>query len=150
MKDFKAIHKRSYYKDDNAYLDAVYRNNKAIIDEAYQGIIRGKSAKSIFKESINGYITEDGYSLSKSLKVLARSTTFTTNKERLTNNFYSGLVADKEAYKLFRELTKEHGRYSKFDTEQLRYNKEENVYVYNDKVIISFENSPLQVVVKLI
>ena len=146
MKTFKAKHSKSYYKSTEGWLDAVYRNNKAIIDKELAGV-SGKSPKTVFKKIIGEYM-EEGMSSTKAMKTLARSTIFTTEKERLLNNFYEGLKGDKDAYKEFRELTKEKGRYSKFDPNKLVWNKVDKVYTYNDSVIISYENSPFGITVR--
>lgn len=145
MKTFKAKHKKGFYKSKDAWLDAVYRSNKETIDKELG--FDGKSGKKIFKQMVNEYISE-GMSPTKAVKTIARSTIFTTTKERLINNFYEGLKGDKEAYKAFRELTKEKGRYTKFDTEKLVWNAEDRTYIYNSMVIISFQNSPYGVSVR--
>lgn len=145
MKNFKAKHKKGFYKTTEAWIDAVYRNNKEAIDRELS--VDGKSGKRIFKQMVNEYIDE-GMSPTKAVKTVARSTLFTSVKERLLNNFYEGLKSDQEAYKTFRELTKEKGKYTKFDTEKLSWNPQDKVYIYNGVVVISFQNSPYGVIVR--
>lgn len=143
MKTFKAKKSKSKYKNTNAWLDAVYRNNKDIIDKelSFAG-----SPKKIFKQMVAEYMDE-GLTATKAVSTIARSTLFTTQKERLQTNFYEGLKADRTAYQTFRELTKERGKYSSFDRSKLEWDKEDKVYRYNKDVIISFQNSPYAVIV---
>lgn len=143
MKTFKAAHNKGFYKNTDAWIDAVYRNNKSVIDEklAFAG-----KPKATFKQMVKEYITE-GLSPTKAVSTIARSTLFTPETERLKNNFYEGLKGDKEAYKAFRELTKEKGKYSKFDPNKLKWDKDDKVYVYGN-VIVSFQNSPFGIIVR--
>lgn len=146
MKDFKAKHNKSYYKNTNAWIDAVYRNNKEVIDKELSSFGL-KSPKSIFKQMVNEYI-ESGVSATKAVKTIARSTLFTPVEERIRSNFYSGLKGDRDSYKKFREFTKEKGKYSKYDPNKLVWDKDNKVYIYNSSVIISFQNSPYGVSVR--
>ena len=144
MKTFKAAHNKSYYKTTDAWIDAVYRNNKEIIDKELS--FAGKP-RATFKQMVEEYMDE-GLRPTEAVSTIARSTLFTSELERLQNNFYQGLKGDKEAYKLFREFTKERGKYAKFDPNRLKWNKEDKFYVYGDNVIISFQNSPFGVNVR--
>lgn len=137
MKTFKAKHNKGFYKSTDKWLDAIYRNNKNIIDKelAFAG-----KPKRVFKQMVKEYMDE-GLSPTKAVNTIARSTLFTSESERLRNNAYEALKGEKEAYKAFRELTKEKGKYTKFDQEKLHWNKDDKVYTYNN-VIISFQNSP--------
>ena len=143
MKTFKAAHNKGFYKNTDAWIDAVYRNNKSVIDEklAFAG-----KPKATFKQMVKEYITE-GLSPTKAVSTIARSTLFTPEVERLKNNFYEGLKGDKAAYQTFRELTKEKGKYSKFDPNKLKWDKDDKVYVYGN-VIVSFQNSPFGITVR--
>lgn len=142
MKTFKAKKAKNKYKSTDKWLDAVYRNNKSTIDKelAFAG-----KPKSVFKKMVQEYMDE-GMSPTKAVSTIARSTLFTSEKERLQNNFYEGLKGDKAAYKTFRELTKDKGKYSKFDIEKLNWDKADKVYKY-DNVVISFQNSPYGILV---
>lgn len=138
MKTFKAKHKKSFYKDTDKWIDAIYRNNKATIDAelAFAG-----TPKKVFKQMVKENIAE-GMSPTKAVSTIARSTLFTPEVERLRNNMRSGLKADKGAYKKFRELTKERGKYTKFDPNKLHWDSTDKVYIYSGQIIISFQNSP--------
>ena len=139
MKTFKAKHNKGYYKSTDSWIDAVYRNNKDIINANLN--LAGKSPKATFKQIIKEYINE-GVKPTTAMKTLARSTVFTSKQERIKANLWTGLKGDKAAYKEFRELTKEKGKYTSFDPSKLVWSKTDNVYIYNAMLKISFQNSP--------
>lgn len=140
MTTFKAKKAKSKYKNTEGWIDAVYRNNKVVIDKE---LSKFGSPKRIFKKMVEEHM-EEGMSPTAAMKTIARSTLFTSEKERIRNNMMTALKEDKAAYKAFRELTKEKGKYTKFDPSKLVWNKDEHVYQYND-VVISFQNSPYEV-----
>lgn len=138
MKDFKAKYRRNHYKSNGTYIRAVYQNNKIVIDKELGDI--GNPYK-VFKQQIVEYM-QQGKSLEEGIQTIARSTIFTTEKERLHENFWSGLKAFKEEYKQFKELTKEKGRYTKLDDSKLVWDRNARGYVYDNKILITYENSP--------
>lgn len=144
MKTFKAKRNKGYYKDTNSWIDAVYRNNKAVIDKelSFAG-----NPKKVFKQMAQEYMAE-GLSPTKAISTIAKSTIFTPEVERLQNNFYEGLKNDKSAYKEFRELTKVKGKYTKFDRSKLAWDKKEKAYIYDGIIMISYDNSPFGINVR--
>lgn len=139
-----AKHPIGFYKSTDAWLDAVWRNNEDRIRKAFFGI---KKPKAAFKASVNEYMSQ-GLSPEKSMKTLVRSSLFTPPAERFRDNAMAGLKGDKAAYKAFRDMTREKGRFTKFDPSKMRYDKKEKVYVYDNRLIISFKNSPQRVDVR--
>ena len=144
MRTFKAKKPKSKYKNTESWIEAVYRHNKAVIDSELSR--SSGNPKRVFKQIINEYMQE-GLSPTKAMQTLARSTIFTTDRERIRNNMWAGLKGDKEAYKIFRELTKENGRYTKFDESKLVWDRSQHAYIYSG-VMISFQNSPFGVSVR--
>lgn len=138
---------KSKYKSTGKWLDAVYRNNKSLIDEKIQTPEAGTSKQKVFKNLVKEYMDE-GYTAKQSVKKVSRSTIFTTTKERLQANAYEGLIDDKEAFKKFRELTKSKGKYQKIEMDKFIYDKETHSYIYDDKIKISYSNSPEEVIVE--
>lgn len=125
------------YKNTEAWLDAVYRNNKQVIDDAL--VTTGKtSAKKVFKQLVNEYRAE-GMSPTKAVKTLSKTTIFTPEHERLKSNAFKGLRGDKTAMKAFRKAA---GWNEKIDASKMVYDKENHVYVYDNRVTVSFTNSP--------
>ena len=143
MRTFKAKQPKSKYKSTETWIEAVYRNNKVVIDAE---LAKYGAPKKVFKQIIKEHI-EEGLSPTKAMQTLARSTIFTPEKERLQSNMWAGLKGDKDAYKLFRELTKEKGKYTKFDPNKLVWDKTDHVYKYGN-VVVSFQNSPFGVMVR--
>lgn len=148
MIQLKANKARSKYKNTEAWLDAVYRKNKFVIDKTFiPSSQSGKSIKAQFKQSVRDYM--DYFGPEKALKAATKSAHFTTPKERIRENLLSGLKKDQDTYKRFQQLTRgSKGRFEKFDPEKLFYHFRDKVYVYDNRVIISFENSPQRVTVR--
>ena len=138
---------KSRYKSTSKWLDAVYRNNKALIDEKIETPEAKTSKRKVFKQLVKEY-TDEGYTAKQAVKKVSRSTIFTTTKERLQANAYEGLIDDKEAFKKFRELTKSKGKYQKIEMDKFVYDKESHSYIYDDKIKISYSNSPEEVIVE--
>lgn len=132
----KAKRNKGYYKNTNAWIDAVYRNNKELINIKLEGVLGNK--QKVFKNLVKEYMDE-GLSPTKAVNTLSRSTVFTEERERLRENAMNALRADKDAYKAFRTTI---GWNTKIDTAKIIYDKDEKVYIYDNKAIISFKNSP--------
>lgn len=144
MRTFKAKKNKGAYKSTDHWIEAVYRNNKTVIDKelSFAG-----TPKKVFKQMVKENIAE-GMSPTKAVSTIARSTLFTSETERLRNNMLSGLRGDKDAFKAFRELTKERGKYAKFDPKKLHWDATDKVYIYGGNIVISFQNSPYGVTVR--
>lgn len=141
----KAKQNKGKYKNTNAWLDAVYRNNKQLIDTSL--ITTGRtSSKSVFKQLVKEYM-EEGMSPTKAVNTLAKTTIFTPEVERLKSNAFKGLKGDKDAYKTFRKLV---GWREKIDDSKMVYDASQHVYVYDNRVTVSFTNSPYGVNVGVI
>ena len=125
--DFKAKFKKSHYKSDRTYLEAVYQNNKQIIDSAFQD--RGKP-KVLFKQQVLEHV-EQGKTLKEAIQTVGRTRDFTTAKEQFHANFYKGFKGYPLEYKQLRELTKVGGRYTKFDDAKLEWDQNAKGYVYD-------------------
>lgn len=137
----KAKYNKGHYKTTDSWLTAVYHNNKDYIDSRL--IVTGKETPvKVFKQIVGEYI-EEGLSPTKALKAVERSTIFTPKRDRLVHNAYEAIKADKEVYKRFRELTKtSKGTYSKVDLGKFVWDRQQGVYIYDNKLVISFRNSP--------
>ena len=142
MKNFKIPKAPVKYKNTGSFLNAVYNANKETIDAAFENVSGG--AKKTFKKIINEYLTDKKHPLKvkEALKTVARSTLFTSETERFKENAWQGIVSDKAVYKQFKELTKEKGRYTKFDPDKLVWSKADKGYIYKDKFLIKFGGYP--------
>ena len=134
----RAKKSKSKYKNTDRWIDAVYRENKAFIDERLENLTNPKqSKKTVFKNLVNEYI-EEGLAPVKALNTLSKTTIFTDVKDRLHSNVLTALK-NENLDKEFRKLA---GWKNKFDPDKLVWNKDEKFYVYDNKVKINFKNSP--------
>ena len=139
--------KGRYASTDN-WLNSVYKANKSKIDASIEAPTDTKtSKKEVFKQLVKEY-HEEGYSWTKSLHLYEKSTHYTTVRERLSANAYEALKKDKEAYRQFREMTKEDGRYTSIDWDEIEWDSTEKAYIYKDQIKISFSNSPKETIVE--
>ena len=137
--------KRSRYSSNSAYIRGVWNANKKYITKKVLeweegGGTFGESSDPIFqrfKAAVKGYM-DMGYSPEKAVRSVGLMKVFSSKKENYLQFVYEQLKEYKSTYKEFRELSKEHGRYTKFDAEKLRY-AGDNTYIYNNMVRISFE-----------
>ena len=143
--------KRSRYSSNSAYIRGVFNANKELIvekireweEEGNDIGIPGDTPYQKFRTFVRGYMRQ-GYSIEKSIRSVGLSFPFATKAERYKQFVFEYLKDYPEEYKKFRELSKEHGRYTKFKENELRY-VGGNTYIYADKVKISFKNSPERV-----
>lgn len=145
---FKAKKPLNKYKDPNAWLDAVYRNNKKKIDEAYADIPSRLSKKTLFKNNVREYVNRGtAQTLPEALSRLERTTIFMTKAQIMYRNAIEGMKRKfPQQYKLFRELTKDwNGRYTTIDANKLSWDKFSKVYIYDAprrKIALNYRNSP--------
>lgn len=145
---FKAKKPLNKYKDPNAWLDAVYRNNKKKIDEAYADIPSRLSKKTLFKNNVREYVNRGtAQSLPEALSRLERTTIFMTKAQIMYRNAIEGMKRKfPKQYKLFRELTKDwNGRYTTLDPNKLSWDKYSKVYIYDAprrKIALNYKLSP--------
>lgn len=145
---FKAKKAFNKYKDANAWLDAVYRNNKKKIDAAYAVIPSPLSKKTLFKNNVREYVKRGtAKSIPEALSKLERTTIFMTKSQIMYRNAIEGMKRKfPKQYKLFRELTKDwNGRYTTIDPNKLSWDKYSEVYIYDAprrKIALNYKLSP--------
>ena len=123
------------YKNTNAWLNAVYRNNKTLIDEKLPAG-PGQSSKATFKQWVNAYRAE-GKSPNKALRTLSKSEIFTDRATRLKENFLRSLKQDKESWKTFRRAV---GWHKKITIDKFSYDYAEKAYKYEDDGVIVYRD----------
>lgn len=144
----QAKHGKSHYKSVDTWLNSVYRKHKTKIDAGIEAATDPRTTKrEQFIELVKEY-HEEGYSWKKSLRIYEQSTHWTSVKERLQANAYKALRDDKEAYRQFREMTKEDGRYTSIDWDEIEWDPTEKAYIYKDQIKISFSNSPKETIIE--
>lgn len=145
---FRAKKAFNKYKDANAWLDAVYRNNKKKIDAAYAVIPSPLSKKTLFKNNVREYVKRGtAQSIPEALSKLERTTIFMSKSQIMYRNAIEGMKRKfPKQYKLFRELTKDwNGRYTTIDPNKLSWDKYSKVYIYDAprrKIALNYKLSP--------
>ena len=155
---FKRVRTKSKYKSLDGYLDSIYKQNKELIDRKIlteEGLnlatnrakLLKQSKKKMFKEFVKDYMDE-GKTVDEALKKLSNSRQFMDYEDLARENMRDSLKRDKEAYKSFREATKEKGRYTKIDISKFTYIGNDE-YAYGN-VVVSFKHSPERIeIIKL-
>lgn len=138
----KALKNKGKYKNTEAWLDAVYRNNREFIDSKLVITNPRASKKTVFKQLVREYMDE-GMSPTKALNTLSKTTIFTPEAERFRSNVHKAIREDKDTYKQFRKMV---GWKEKIDDSKFVYDKEQHIYVYDGRVTVSFKNSPYEII----
>ena len=138
----KALKPKGRYKNESAWLDAVYRNNKATINEALEGVMGSK--QSVFKSLVREY-KDEGLTPTKALNRLSRSTIFKDYSTRAQENVLQG-IRSQGLMKGFRRMS---GWKTKIDPNKLQF-EGGGTYIYDNKVRIDFKNSPYQIILEKI
>ena len=152
MRKLEAKKDKGRYKSTSHWLDAVYRNNKELIDNKLKDV-KTTNKRRVFKNLVleqsgirfKGSLTnkELNFQLNKvknptkALKKLSRSDVFSSYKERAQENAYKAL----KEYKAINKIRQLSGEKGKFDPSKLEWNRKENAYRYGD-VFVSFVLSP--------
>ena len=150
-----ALKPRNKYKNDEAYLKAVYRANKDYIDtnikdefvelygtpqKAFNALVKEQMASTNYSEGRN-------YNLKEAIKKVNNSSEMNkqwSKSEIKANNFKELLKRDKEIWNELRKKEfREKGRFAKYDPSKLKYRGQYNdgysnvaVYQYGDTIII--------------
>lgn len=128
------------YKNEKAWLDAVYRKNKNLIDSALSGV-REKSKKSVFIQLIKERKETKGETLFQAVRRIGRTDVFTTRKERAQENIFNAIKKEKDLYKIFRKSV---GWKEKIDLSKFSWDYDDKVYKYGDTVI-DISDSPYEI-----
>lgn len=94
---------RYKYKNINTYLDAVYNNNKAYLDERVETFNSKTTKRQQFKESVKEYMRK-GMNVKQAIDEFQRKEAITSKEERIFEIRMSQLKEmDKEAFKEFKK-----------------------------------------------
>lgn len=159
--NLRALKPRNKYKNDKAYIKAVYRANKDYIDshisqdyielfgspeKAFNAFIEVQMEETNYDEGRN-------YNLKEAIKKVSNSAKMNptwSKSEIKANNFLELIKKDKGIYDYLRKNEfRENGRFAKYDPSKLRYKGQYNdgysnvaVYQYGDTIIIE-RKSPI-------
>lgn len=145
----RGFKRRKDFKTQDQYLDYIFDLNKTKIISVYSRpdhrITEGE-ARAKFKSVIESNKKVYDTNVSGALKKLEKTRAFTPEVERLQSNMWTSLKNYKAVSK-FQQLTRDKGgKFTKFDTSKLVWDRENKVYVYDNKVSINFNNSPQQII----
>ena len=136
----KGAKKRKDFKTQDQYLDYIFEQNRGKLAEVF-----GANARERFKGAVESYKIAYDTNINGAIQKLANTTAFTPEVEKFTSNMWKSLKKFK-AVKQFQYLTrKKDGTFAEFYPDKLKWDSKERAYTYDDKVMISFDNSPQQI-----
>ena len=138
---FRAKKNQSKYKDVDHYIDAVYNNNKDIINNT-DAFKNKKSKKSIFRKLVKEKMSQ-GMSVKKAIDTLQKSRIFTSEAQHYAQNALKALKKDKRVYHTFRKLK---GWKEKLEMSKFNYAGSDgkySIYTYGD-ITIKIKDSPTE------
>lgn len=137
----KAKHKASFYKSEEAWLNAIYRANKALIDAAYQQIGK-RGPRAVFKSQVREY-TAEGYKTKEAIKIVSNTRAFRpAGVPWYIENAVQGMKS-MGVWQQFLNLNRDaQGHFLPFDIHKLKYIGDK-VYLYDNRIVIEFRHSPV-------
>lgn len=131
--------RRKDFKTQEDYLGAVYDKNPIIGEK--------KLSKKNFVELVKAYKENEEISVTKAIKKVANTRTFTPSWERAIDNFVEGLKKNYPgAVKaLSTSIRDEKGHFTGFKKSELKWDSDRRAYVYMGKIMIDITNSPQQI-----
>ena len=137
----KAKHRKSFYKSEEYWLNAIYRANKALIDAAYEG--KGtRGPRAVFKSQVKEYKAK-GYTSRAAVKIVSNTRAFRpAGVPWYVENAVQGMKS-MGVWQQFLKLNRDaQGRYLPFDIYKMKYIGDK-VYLYDNRIIIELRNSPV-------
>lgn len=143
----RAKYRAMQYKSEARWLYAIYQHNKALIDAAYADAVgEVKSPYRNFKAQVQEYTILRGFKISEALEIIGRTEKFRGgNGTWWQKNVIDG-IKTAGVYKEFQFLTRVKGRFVAPDPSKLVY-VGDKTYIYDNRVLISLRNSPVEVIV---
>lgn len=142
---FKTPKTRKKMTDDQYLKSVYYRNRKAIIE-----VFGRTKTLQKFKNAVEARKVMFGLDTKEALKKLSNTEAFTPKTDRFFDNLESGLKEYNKLKEFKNYIRDEKGRFSKYDRDKLKWDKELKMYVYDDKVYIDVKNSPKEIDIGLL
>ena len=131
------IGRRKDFKTEEAFLKDVFARNREVISS-----VLGDEAESKFIEQVQSLKELRDVNVRQAIKIVSRYEAFTPKSDIMKENAIQGLKSW-DLYRDFRNLTRdEKGRFTKVDYSKLKWDRESNRYVYDNKVAIVYNDSP--------
>ena len=144
----RAKYRATHYKSEARWLYAIYQRNKALIDAAYaDAAAEVKSPYRNFKALVQEYTLSRDFKISEALEIIGRTEKFRAGEGTWwQKNVIDGLKTAGN-FKEFQFFTRVKGRFVAPDPSKLVY-VGDKTYIYDNRVLISFRNSPVEVIVR--
>lgn len=134
--------RRKDFKTEAEFLKDVYYRNISVIPS-------GTTADK-FVEQVKAYKTIYDTNITGALNKLANKDIYTPYTERANDNIMSVLEKHGQLKKFKTLIRDSQGRFVKYDRSKLRWDRDSQVYIYDNKISIDVRNSPEQVIIKRI
>lgn len=131
--------KRSHYKSDTKFIDAVYMHNKKFID-SHLPSNGGITKRLKFRHLVEQYRDVQHISAQSAINILASTEAMTTAQERMQRNITKAITKNPSIYKEFKNklgLSKKQD----LDPSKFWWNYNEEAYEY-DGYFVEIDNSP--------
>lgn len=139
------VGRRKDFKTEEAFLRDVFARNREVISSKL-----GTDAESKFIEQVQSLKELRGVNVKQAINIVSRYKAFTPYEEMAKSNVIEAMK-NFDTYQEFRNLTRdEKGRFTRVDMSKLVWDRDSQSYIYNNRVIISFSNSPEGVTLSLI
>lgn len=137
--------RRGDFSSETDYLKDVFRRNREAITKVY-----GEGAEDTFIGAVQSMKEVREVNIRQAVTLLSRAKAFTPYEETAKSNVIEAMK-NFDVYQEFRNLTRdEKGRFTRVDMSKLEWDRDSQSYIYNNRVIISFLNSPERVTLSLI
>ena len=141
MFKFKKGRRKDFKTEAEFLKDVYYRNISAIPS--------GTTA-DMFVTQVRSYKISYDTNVTGALNKLANAETYTPYTERAGDNIMSVLEKHGQLKKFKTLIRDSQGRFVKYDRSKLRWDRDSQVYIYDNKISIDVRNSPEQVIIKRI
>lgn len=144
----RAKYRPTHYKSEARWLYAIYQHNKELINAAYADAAgEVKSPYRNFKAQVEEYVFGRGFKISEALGIIGRTEKFRGGEGTWWQKNVIDGMKTAGIYKEFQFLTRVKGRFAAPDPSKLQY-VGDKTYIYDNRVLISFRNSPVEVIVR--
>ena len=146
----RAKYRAGHYASEARWLYAIYLHNKELIDAAYADAAgEVKSPYRNFKAQVQEYVYRRSFKISEALEIIGRTEKFRGGEGLWWQKNVIDGMKTAGVFKEFQSLTRVHGRFAAPDPSRLVY-VGDRTYIYDNRVSISFRNSPVEVIVRRI
>lgn len=134
--------RRGDFKTEEAFLRDVFEKNREAITQAF-----GANAEMKFINNVRARKSLGNTTILGALKRVERSEAFMPYQERAYENVKAAL-RKYDKWNEFRSMTRDYrGRYTTWDPNLMRWDRDRKAYIYNNRVMIDITNSPEDVII---